>query len=158
MANFELAFKLVIENEGGLVDDKDDRGSTTKFGISQKAYPNEDIVNLTLERAKQLYKQDYWTPIKGDNIYSQIIAESIFDFGVNAGVRTSIKLAQKVVGAKDDGIIGENTIAMINSFNEEKFIPLFAIEKIKRYRDICLNKPDQKKFFFGWTVRTLKGL
>lgn len=156
MANFEQAFKLVIENEGGFSDDVIDSGGKTRFGISQKAYPNEDIQNLTLERAKFLYKRDYWDAIKGDSIYSQNIAESIFDFAVNSGVKTSSKLAQKIIGTTVDGIIGANTIAMLNSFNEEKFIPLFTIEKIKRYRDICLKDPKQKKFFFGWIIRALK--
>ena len=155
MANFLLAIDKILENEGLLSNDPDDTGKLTKYGISQKTYPNKDIVNLSLDRAKELYKRDYWDKVKGDAIYSQKVAESIFDFAVNGGVATSSKLAQRVVGADDDGIIGSNTIAMINSFSEEKFIPLFTIEKIKRYRKICLNDPTQKKFFFGWVSRAL---
>lgn len=156
MANFEQVFKLVIENEGGFSNDVSDNGGLTKFGVSQKAYPNEDIQNLTLERAKFLYKRDYWDRIKGDDIYSQKIAESIFDFAVNGGVGTSSKLAQRVIGVTDDGSIGSNTIASLNSFNEKLFISLFTIKKIERYRDICLKDSTQKKFFFGWIVRALK--
>jgi len=156
MANFLLVIDKTLENEGLLSNDPNDTGKLTKYGISQKAYPNEDIQNLTLERAKELYKRDYWDKIKGDSIYDQTIAESIFDFAVNSGVGTSSKLSQRVIGVQDDGIIGANTIASLNSFNEKLFIPLFTIEKIKRYRDICLKNSDQKKFFFGWVVRSLK--
>ena len=109
-----------------------------------------------MKKAKELYKRDYWDVIQGDKIYSQKMAESIFDFGVNAGNATSIKLAQEIVGAGIDGKTGPNTIAMINSFSEEKFIPLFKLAKIERYIEICNKRPDNKKFFFGWITRTLK--
>ena len=47
----------MLDKEGGLrpdmgyVNDPKDRGSETKAGISKRAYPNEDIKNLTLDRA-----------------------------------------------------------------------------------------------------------
>ena len=69
--NFDEAFKTVIGHEGGFTQNPKDTGNWTlgkvgaginkgtKYGIAANTYPNEDIKNLTLERAKQLYKRDF---------------------------------------------------------------------------------------------------
>ena len=44
----------------GYVNDPRDPGGETKFGISKRAHPNEDITNLTYERALEIYKTEYW--------------------------------------------------------------------------------------------------
>lgn len=155
MANFEEAIELVLEMEGKYVNDPSDRGGETKFGISKSAYPEEDIKNLTIERAKSLYKRDYWNVIKGDEILNSQIANSIFDFAVNAGVKSSVKLAQQVCNISDDGIFGPNTLKAINSISAEKFIPLFKIKKIEYYIKICEKYPKNKKFFYGWVRRVM---
>ena len=59
---FDLAILHILNFEGGLSNHTNDRGGTTKFGISKKSYPNLDISNLTLEQAKDIYKRDYWQP------------------------------------------------------------------------------------------------
>ena len=106
MANFDKAIERVLINEGGYVNDPNDAGGETKYGISKRAYPGVDIKNLTTDEAKAIYKKDYWDKIKGDNINSDEIAYEIFDTAVNMGVRTSSKIAQMVVGAYPDGFIG----------------------------------------------------
>lgn len=85
MSNFDRAFEFVVGEEGGYVNDPRDPGGETKFGISKRAYPNEDIANLTLERAKALYEKDYWQAIKGDSRpWGQALC--LFDCAVNQGV------------------------------------------------------------------------
>jgi lysozyme family protein len=37
-----------------------DRGGETKYGISSRWYPDEDIQNLTRERANAILYRDYW--------------------------------------------------------------------------------------------------
>ena len=48
------------------------------------AYPKEDIKNLTLERAKQLYKRDYWDKCRCDEL-PNAIRFHVFDVAVNSG-------------------------------------------------------------------------
>lgn len=43
--NFDLAFEIIIGHEGGYVNDPRDPGGETRYGISKRAYPNEDINN-----------------------------------------------------------------------------------------------------------------
>lgn len=171
MANFKEAFDLVIIHEGGYVNDPLDSGGETNLGITDKLDGKVDglididnngtgdvaVSKLSIEDAAIIYRTKFWSPIKGDLINNQKVANSIFDFAVNAGVATSAKLAQRVVGVNDDGIIGTASIEAINSFDAELFIPLFTIAKVKRYIEICKKKETNKKFFFGWIDRTING-
>ena len=61
---FDEIIDVVLEHEGGYVNDPTDTGGETKYGISKRAYPDEDIKELTVERAKELYKKDYWDRFK----------------------------------------------------------------------------------------------
>lgn len=155
MNNFEQAVKKVLENEGGYVNDPTDAGGETKFGISKRSYPGEDTKNLTIERAKEIYKADFWDKIQGDLIMDQLIAESVFDFAVNAGVSTAVKLAQRVVEVESDGIVGKKTLFELNHVDDLYFIKIFALEKIKYYAKICEKTPTNKKYFFGWVKRAI---
>ena len=40
---FEEIIEVVLEHEGGYVNDPKDPGGETKYGVSKRAYPNEDI-------------------------------------------------------------------------------------------------------------------
>ena len=75
---------FVLSAEGGLVDDGSDPGGLTKFGISQRAYPNLDIRELTIEGAKALYRKDYWNRFSCDKLPPGI-ALLVFDAAVNQG-------------------------------------------------------------------------
>ena len=83
-ANFDRAFGIVVGLEAGYVDDPADPGRETKYGISKRAYPPEDIPNMTLERAKFLYQRDYWNSHGLDSLeWGKAIL--VFDCAVNGG-------------------------------------------------------------------------
>ena len=69
---FEEIIDRVIESEGGYVNDPDDPGGETKYGISKRAYPEIVIKDLTIKQAKQIYYEDYWTPSKADQLSDQL--------------------------------------------------------------------------------------
>lgn len=97
---FEKAISFVLEHEGGLVKDKNDPGGLTKYGISQKSYPYLDIRNLTLEKAKQIYYENYWLKADCDKI-SFPLNLIIFDTAVNCGVRRAKEFVVKSLGWQD---------------------------------------------------------
>lgn len=76
--------RVIDKYEGGsrLVTDS---GGLTKYGISQNAYPNLDIRNLTREQAVEIYKRDYWNRIGGDRLAPEMRLMA-FDTAVNQGV------------------------------------------------------------------------
>ena len=175
MANFDEAFVLTMKAEGGYVNDPDDPGGETYKGIArtrnskwpgwinidmnknESNFPNNmESDNDLQDKVKELYKANYWDKIQGDGILDQEIAESIFDFAVNAGPGTSSKLAQLTVQSEPDGVIGHNTLEKINADNKRSFLAVFALAKIRRYMNICEKRKESRKFFFGWVKRTLE--
>lgn len=160
MADFNRAIVTTLVKEGGarFTDDPDDRGGATKYGITQRSYPDLDIRNLTEQQAREIYKRDFWDRVRGDDISSQAIAENIFDTSVNMGVRTGSRLAQLALGIEpSDGIIGSESLKVINTADESLFIANFTIAKIARYAHICNRDKTQKKFLLGWINRALGG-
>ncbi|GIW22249.1 MAG: hypothetical protein KatS3mg068_1256 [Candidatus Sericytochromatia bacterium] len=57
MASFDIAISKTLKWEGGYVNDPKYPGGETKFGISKAFYPTLDIKNLTLQKAKEIYKK-----------------------------------------------------------------------------------------------------
>lgn len=174
MANFKPAFELMIGHEGGYVNDPSDPGGETYKGVARKIHPDWSgwpMIDLFKTHAsfpsmldgntelqgkvESFYLNKFWLRTGGDLIKNQDVAESIFDFGVNAGVGTSVELAQKVVGAYPDGKFGIHTADAINAFDPDHFLAAFALAKIARYVSICKKRPESKKYFFGWVCRAL---
>lgn len=160
MADFDTAVVKTLIHEGGakVTDDPDDAGGLTKYGISQRAYPNVDIRNLTEQEAKNIYKQDYWDKVKADDIADQALAENLFDTAVNMGPRTASRLAQMAIDIQPvDGVIGPQSLARLNAVNPELFLANYTIAKIARYAHICNKNRSQRKFLLGWVNRALGG-
>jgi lysozyme family protein len=82
---FDKAFEIVVGLEGGYVNHPLDPGGETKFGISKRAYPHLNIKTLTLEKAKSIYKKDYWDAAEC-SLLEPALALLYFDFAVNSGV------------------------------------------------------------------------
>ena len=92
MADFQKAIPKLLVLEGGYVNNLDDRGGETKFGITKRTYPNLDIPNLKIEDAIEIYKRDFWI---FDDVSSQEIADKLFDIAANASVRAGTALLQR---------------------------------------------------------------
>lgn len=112
--DFAKSFDLLIGHEGGYVNNPSDPGGETKYGISKRAYPGEDIKAMTLDRAKTIYLRDYWSPAGCDAVPDELKFD-LFDAAVNSGVRTAIKLLQRACGEHDDGVLGPLTLQAVQS-------------------------------------------
>ena len=77
-----------------------------KQGISAASYPDEDILNLTKERAKFLYRRDFWGKVRGDQLPEQIRLH-VRDFAINVGIGVAIRELQRACGVTIDGLIGQ---------------------------------------------------
>lgn len=107
-----------------------------------------------------VYKKNYYTPMKIDMINDLMISAHLFCHGVNAGNKPAIKLLQKAINAvygvkiAVDGLIGPTTLQYTN--REDKVIELgkeLIQQRNNFYRNIVRNKPSQKKFLNGWLNR-----
>lgn len=144
---------MILKNEGGYVNDPNDPGGETNFGICKRSYPNVDIKNLTKDGAKAIYKKDYWDKVNGDQINDQNLATSVFDFAVNAGVGTAIKQVQKMLNVTADGVLGPKTMAALNA--SSGLSKSFAKSRVRYYIDIVKSKPTQIEFLTSWMNRTI---
>ena len=145
-----------MKYEGGYANDPDDPGGETKFGISKRAYPDEDIKNMSEGRAMQIYYEDYYRNVKADQMPERI-AWQVFDFGVNAGVARSARMVQRLVGAYPDGKIGPTTIALINRHKGEFPLHiLFMSARIRHYLDLTEKNIRNMKYLRGWLLRALE--
>ncbi|WP_321969877.1 putative peptidoglycan-binding domain-containing protein, partial [Campylobacter fetus] len=75
-----------------------------------------------------------------NSVESQIIADELFCFGVNAGIKTAVKLAQKLVGTPLDGIMGVQTLRALNSADEDKFSLQYDKLEIEYYESLVAKK------------------
>lgn len=167
MADFTQAYEKTICAEGGYVlhNVPGDRGGMTYAGIARRFHPNwpgwahiDAGSEPPAELVRTFYREKFWERIRGDEITSQVVAETIYDFAVNAGVRTASILAQAVLGTTPDGVIGPKTIAALNSCDERLFVALYTIAKIARYCEIVRRDRSQAKFLLGWVSRAIKGV
>ena len=147
MSDFERAFDLLMESEGGYSDDPADPGGETNFGISKRAYPKEDIRFLTLERAKEIYKRDYWDAILADDLPYPINV-LIFDAAVNQGKKAAVRMLQEALKIKQDGLIGSQTIKAAVAASDAVCADLLSIRAV-RYA----NTANFGRFGRGWMKR-----
>ena len=97
--NFDQAIDIILNLECGYVNDPHDRGGETKYGITKARYPKEDIANLTLDRAKFLYKHYFWEKYHID-AYPSYIRLVIFDMYVNHSPKGAAKIIQRAINHK----------------------------------------------------------
>lgn len=150
---FNDAMPLIIEFEGGYVADPRDPGGETNFGISKRAYPKEDIKNLTLERAYEIYKRDYWDAVKADDLPAPI-RFPVFDMAINSGVRQAIKTLQKSVDAVQDGILGPNTLKAVGAVAPQRLVSTFSGNRLLFLTSLTTFST----FGRGWTKRVAENL
>tara|TARA_R110001592_G_scaffold171740_1_gene410167 strand:- start:2194 stop:2679 length:486 start_codon:yes stop_codon:yes gene_type:complete len=148
----------VIEREGGerLVNDPDDPGGLTKWGISKKAHPEKDIANLSRNDAIAIYLQEYWVPSKSEHLPDEL-QDDYFDMVVNLGQRKAVKVLQEACNHRKsnlviDGLIGRNTLKAAQKL-EAKRLKAF---RVMYYSKICINNKTLIKYFYGWFRRTLE--
>lgn len=145
------AFNLLMEFEGGFVDNPNDKGGATKYGISKKQYPDLDIENLTIEKAKEIYHRDYWDRYKC-RFLPDYLSVALFDSVVNSNAKRMIKLLQKALGVTVDGIIGNETIGAANRLPAKKVLNDFLDLRL----EYMMSLKDWKYFGKGWAARVFK--
>jgi len=164
---FKRGLSKVLEHEGWYSNDIRDNGGETFRGISRKWFPkwsgwviidtydNKEHLhnNKELEEAvESFYYAFFWVKIKAHEVEDEFIAEMIFNFSVNIGKRATVKKIQRILKVKPDGLIGNKTLAALNSSNSAEFIYHFILEIVEFY--VQLGK-DQPHYLRGWLNRAL---
>lgn len=146
--SFTLPWEVGIDRKTGKLREDGglhyhDSGVATKWGIHQKANPDLDVANLSLDDAIEVYKERYWlrylTELRPEYVNldaaETAYAVTIFDGGVNCGVEQMKFWFKKTLKGKD---------------------PTKAINELRRayYYDLVAKKPElHKPNLNGWINR-----
>ena len=153
---FESVIRKVIEHEGGYVNDPQDKGGETNFGISKRWFPDVDIKNLTKEDAINIYYNNYWIPAKVDRLPNDL-RSTYFDMCVNMGQKQAVKVLQEAINSKKrskidvDGRIGPQTIQSANKVDKKRL----QAYRCKFYADLVSQDKSQERFYYGWFRRAI---
>lgn len=153
--NFTKAVEYVLGVEKGYVNDPDDSGGETNYGISKSAYPQIDIKNLTRSEAIDIYYKDYWLKGNFDKVNDYRLATLGFSVAVTSGVKAGGKILQKacnLLGADlvVDGALGTKSIQKINGYKYPKALLTAARYFATDHYRSCRNAP---KYLAGWLGR-----
>lgn len=167
--NVEQEIYRLIDREGGFVNDPDDNGGPTKYGITQhtlqlwlaREATADDVLTLDKRTAREIYYS--WYYIKpGYNELPVLIQPFMLDAGVNMGQSRAIKLLQDALTChgypcgKVDGKIGEKTIAAARLAADQmgnKLIRALINRRVIAYENIVKRDDSQRKFLAGWVAR-----
>ncbi len=158
LETFDQIQKDLEESEGGFVhrNRKADPGGATNLGITQATLSAargyevsvDDVKKLTQEEAKLIFKTQYWDAVRADDL-PRGLDYCVFDFAVNSGPSRAAKTLQKIVGVKEDGIIGLKTLNAAQYFDVQELINKLCKARLsfmKRLRNWSYNKN-------GWSAR-----
>ncbi|KKN23826.1 hypothetical protein LCGC14_0901100 [marine sediment metagenome] len=152
-SSWEIGIEFVLEREGGYVNDPNDPGGETKYGISKKAYPQVNITDLTIENAKEIYKKDYWFACSCDELPFHF-AIAVFDMAVNMGITKAKRILQIALGVTVDGSIGPKTVAAAHKASTYVVKNLLS-ERMAEYTRLIVNNQNLAKFSVGWAYRVI---
>jgi lysozyme family protein len=126
MPSVDAIAKAIVDREGGFVNDPDDPGGATKFGVTIGTMRRlgidltgdgqvsvADVRRLTREKAVEIYVEHYFRRPKIDQL-PEPVQPSVFDMYVNAG-GNAVKILQRLLiemghDLEADGAIGPQTI------------------------------------------------
>ena len=167
MAKLENLSPLILKWEGGYVNNPADLGGATNKGVTlstwkQQGYDKngdgvidvEDLKQITVDDlVERILRPHYWNRWQADRIQSQALANILVDWVWCSG-RWGIVIPQGILGAKQDGYVGEETLGRLNSYPD----PEGLFEKIKQVRRaylnmICIDHPANRRFLKGWLNR-----
>ncbi len=158
--NFDIAVRVVLLHEGGFVDNPNDHGGATNFGITQRtldayrkthaSFPAH-VRDLTKLEATEIYRDEFWPPFAAVNDSATALA--LFDQAVLRGPKRVISLAQSLLGLKPDGVLGPLTASTLNRVAGDEFAFRFLRASHHAYATIVKFDPTQIEFAEGWEDR-----
>lgn len=160
MAKIEVIVPFILSWEGGFANDPDDTGGATNKGITIGTFREvfgkdktvNDLKHITDAQWMAVLKKKFWDRWLADRIESQAVANMLVDWTWHSG-SYGIKIPQRILGVKIDGVVGEKTLAAVNAAD-----PKSLFEELKEERKAYLTRqtvvsPRKRKFLNGWMNR-----
>ena len=187
---FETILGRCVATEAGYVNDPNDSGGETNHGVTKatagdfaadlKRLYNWDgtMRNLSQEMALYVFRKGWWERLACDDLLkiSPLLADRVFDFGINAGRAASALALQQSVNAlnrqgkdypdvTEDSKLGADgeTIRAIQALVAKRgnagvgsLLTLVIGENSHFYVSISRSKPKNEEFMNGWSTRVFE--
>lgn len=155
----------ILRREGGYVDDPDDPGGATKFGVTIHTMrrlgldldgdgdvDTADVRRLSRERALGIFLDQYYRR-PGIGGLPECLRASVFDMYVNAGAN-AVKILQRLLGRMGwpvavDGVIGPQTCAAAAAADAaapDHLADAYGIARRNYYFALADRRPASRKF------------
>ena len=149
----------IFSVEGGYCVDS---GGETRYGISKKAYPLENIKDMIPERAGEIYRADFWDRAKCPK-FPAPIALAHFDAAVNHGIRQASIFLQRSINQNlingtigVDGMIGAETISAVMALEKcgklQELVDAYLKQRVDFYTELA-TAAKYKPYLKGWLNR-----
>lgn len=157
----------IIAKEGGLTDNPSDKGGITKYGITKStlawyrkvsSVSDDDIRNLTIDEAKDIYNVRFISGPGFDKLPESMLKSNLIDFGVMSGPTLAILNLQDILQIEADGQIGPKTLTALQNANLSNVNSQLVKKRILMCGRICSKDPSQLTFLNGWLSRILSFL
>ncbi|PRY78833.1 putative peptidoglycan binding protein [Yoonia maritima] len=155
----------IVAREGGYVNDADDPGGATKYGVTvhtlrrlgmdltgDNEVTDADVRVLTRAHAVSIFVEHYFRAPKIDKLPDAIQA-SVFDMYVNAGA-SAVRILQRLLNdmrieVSVDGVIGPQTILAASraiGAAPDHLVDAYGIARRNYYYDLAGRRPASRKY------------
>jgi len=169
MADHRQITSFIRKWEGGLSKSKKDSASAdpvpdgsgyhTNKGITWKTFKSlapklgyiatpKLFYGMPDEIWDKIFKYGYWNVIRGDEIKSQAVADTLVDYAWNAGPGRAIQQLQKYLGLPQNNRMDNATLAAVNRANEQALHEGFS-----KYKEAWYKSLHQSANEAGWMNR-----
>lgn len=135
---FEQILPFTLATEGGKVDDPDDPGGRTAYGITQRVFsqfliragqPVRDVWSITAAERDEIYRRRYWVPVERA-IPDDTMAMAAFDYAVHSGVGRAL-----------------------SDFPAHPQVAGYLDARRTFLRELATRRPKSRKYLKGWLNR-----
>ncbi len=155
-ARFQAFTDEVINIEGGYVNDPDDPGGETKYGITKRLATSfgyqKPMINMTKDDAKELYRKAFWNGSLASSVMNDA-AFNLYLLSIHSGSKQAILILQRAIGVKDDGIAGIETMNAISNASQSLLIEALCYRTLDFY--VIISPKTRYKYIQGWRNRLL---
>lgn len=160
MQSVDSMIDHLLRLEGGYVNDPDDPGGPTNYGITQATLASwrghpvtaDDVRNMDISEARDIYKRRYLVRPKIDKLPDDLVP-SVFDMNVNAG-GNSIKILQRTLlefgeQVSVDGALGPMSIGAAQRVSEKAgryLVDAYGIERRRYYYALGDRRRKSRKY------------
>lgn len=170
----------IIRVEGGYVNNPNDSGGETKYGITKataRSYGYTGaMIDLPISTARKIYRDIYVDKPGFGKVLALCapVGEELIDTGVNMGVGAASRMLQRALNAfnrqgtiypdlKVDGAVGISTLTALKAYldyrkSEAAPTMLKALNCLQgaRYIELAEARPKDEDFVFGWIKERVK--